>query len=367
MSKGLTAAVLAMAAVAGRGAPADSESIAVRVQPERVLSERSGTAQYFNFEFILTSAAPAPVELVSIYMKGYDRSGRLVVWPKLDSNGTRPGIETLGPRRVEPGKPLTVFNPFVRVDTAVPLDVLRYEFRFARADGSRQLLPVDVHPVEYLQKTRLILPVLGARLWVYEGPDLYSHHRRIDLTDPLNRDVLKMRGLAQRYALDLVVVDEHGEIVHGLLDKREDWVGWGIPVVAPADGRVVAARGDRPDDIPEDEEALAKDPGLSDGNYLTIDHGNGEYSALEHFRRGSLAVKPGDRVRQGQVVGRMGWSGMGSRLVHVHYELQDGPDLLTAEGLPARFEGFRRVGSDVDETGRIEPGWIVLTTARAPK
>jgi len=362
MSEGLTAAVLAMAVVAGRGVPADSESVTVRVQPERALSERSGTAQYFNFEFILTSAAPAPIELVAIYMKGYDRSGRLVAWPKLDSNGKRPGIETLGPRRVEPGRPLTVFNPFFRVDTAVPLETLRYEFRFTHADGRRQVLPVEVHPVEYLQKTRLILPVPGARLWVYEGPDLYSHHRRIDLTDPFNRDMLKMRGLAQRYALDLVVVDDHGEIVHGDLDKREDWVGWGIPVVAPADGTVVAARGDRPDDIPEDEEALAKDPGLSVGNYLTIDHGNGEYSALAHFRRGSLAVKTGDRVRQGQVVGRMGWSGMGSRLVHVHYELQDGPDLFTAEGLPARFEGFRRVGSDVDETGRIEPGWIVLTT-----
>jgi hypothetical protein len=368
MSKGLFAAALALTAVVGRGAAADSEPVSVRVQPERALSERSGTAQYFNFEFILTSSAPEPIELVAIYMKGYDRTGRLIVWPKLDSNGKRPGIETLGPRRVEPGKALTVFNPFFRVDTAVPLHVLRYEFRFARADGRRQILPVDVHPIEYVQKTRLILPVAGARLWVYEGADLYSHHRRIDLMDPFNRDVLKMRGLSERYALDLVVLDDHGEIVHGDLDKREDWVGWGFPVVAPADGTVLAARGDRPDDIPEDEEALAKDPGLSVGNCLTIDHGNGEYSVLAHFQKGSLKVKPGDRVRQGQVVARMGWSGMGSRLVHVHYELQDSPDLFAAEGLPTRFEGFRRVGSDVDEAGRIEPGWVVVTAGSpAPK
>ena len=353
--------VLAVVGTTGLGAPVDSESVTVRAEPDRILTELSGTTQYFSFEFILTSVASRPIELVSIYMKAYDRSGRLVVWPKVDSNGTRPGIETLGPHRVEPGKPLTVFNPFWRVDTAVPLEVLRYEFRFARADGSREVVPVEVHPVEYLQKTRLILPVTGARLWVYEGPDLYSHHRRIDPMDPLNREVLKLRGNAERYALDLVVVDDNGEIVHGALSKREDWVGWGIPVVAPADGNVIAARDDRPDDIPEDDQALAKDPGLANGNYVVIDHGNGEYSMLAHFQKGSLAVKPGDHVRQGQIVGHMGWSGMGSRLVHVHYELQDGPDPFAAGGLPAHFEGFRRVGSKVTETGRVEPGWIVLT------
>jgi hypothetical protein len=52
---------------------------------------------------------------------------------------------------------------------------------------------------------------------------------------------------------------------------------------------------------------------------------------------------------------------MGSILVHVHYELRNTPDLFDADGLPASFEGFRRVGSPKPENGRIAPGWIVIT------
>ena len=105
------------------------------------------------------------------------------------------------------------------------------------------------------------------------------------------------------------------------------------------------------------------------GNYVVIDHGNGEYSALAHFQQGSLAVKAGDRVERGQLLGKMGRSGMGSQLVHVHYQLQSGADMNDADGLPARFEGFRRAGSPaigpagpgtpgLGAPGRISPGGV---------
>jgi murein DD-endopeptidase MepM/ murein hydrolase activator NlpD len=73
-------------------------------------------------------------------------------------------------------------------------------------------------------------------------------------------------------------------------------------------------------------------------------------------------------VKRGDVLGEMGHSGMGSGLVHVHYELRDGSDLFDAEGLPARFEGFRRAGAGKPETGRVEAGAIVITEpVRAPR
>lgn len=53
---------------------------------------------------------------------------------------------------------------------------------------------------------------------------------------------------------------------------------------------------------------------------------------------------------------------MGSQLVHVHYELRTRADLMSGEGLPARFEGFRRVGAARDESGAIEAGWIVIAS-----
>jgi murein DD-endopeptidase MepM/ murein hydrolase activator NlpD len=105
-----------------------------------------------------------------------------------------------------------------------------------------------------------------------------------------------------------------------------------------------------------------------DGNHVMIDHGNGEFSLLCHFRSGSVKVRAGQRVRQGDVLGEMGHSGMGSGLVHVHYELRNGSDLFNAEGLPARFEGFRRAGAPGLASGRIGAGAIVVTEpAPAPR
>jgi murein DD-endopeptidase MepM/ murein hydrolase activator NlpD len=60
------------------------------------------------------------------------------------------------------------------------------------------------------------------------------------------------------------------------------------------------------------------------------------------LRRGSVAVQPGERVRAGQLVGRMGNSG-DSIFPHLHYELGPSPQPFQADGLPARFRHFRRL------------------------
>jgi hypothetical protein len=356
---------------AAAASPSAPDAVTVRVRPDPVYVERPGEAQLLSFELELLNRTPAPLDLVLVRMRAYDQTGQLLVWEKLDSNGTRPSIETLGQRRLEPGKPLTVFNPFFRLDTAAPIATLRYQLSFV-APGQRREAAVEVHPVERRQKTSLILPVAGARLWAYEGSGFFSHHRRVDLTNPFNRDILGMKRNAQRYALDLVVVDDAGDAYHGDPGPKESWVGYGFPVVAPAPGTVVAATDTLPNDIPEDESLLAKNPGLMAGNFVVIDHGNGEYSALAHFQQGSLTVKAVDRVERGQLLGKMGRSGMGSQLVHVHYQLQSGPEMNDADGLPTRFEGFRRAGSPAaraagqDASGWIAPGWVVITAPVAP-
>jgi murein DD-endopeptidase MepM/ murein hydrolase activator NlpD len=347
-------------------AAAESGPVTILLRPDPVYVERVGERQLLSFDLELLDVIKAPLDLEDIRVRAFDKGGHLLVWEKMDSNGSRPAVEVLGPHHLEPGKPLTVFNPFFELDTAVPIEVLRFELRFTGPGGLREKAFAEVRPVEYAQKTRLLLPVAGAHVWAYEAPGFYSHHRRLDLTDPFNRDVMKMRRNSQRYALDLVVVDDQGEAFHGDPGKQENWVGFGFPIVAPGSGTIVAAVGDKPDDIPYDQAAAQKEPALMAGNYVVIDHGNGEYSMLAHFRHGSLAVKPGDRVERGQLLGKMGHSGMGSGLVHVHYELRNTPDIFDADGLPAVFQGFRRIGSSAAESGRIAPGWIVITEPVKP-
>lgn len=77
----------------------------------------------------------------------------------------------------------------------------------------------------------------------------------------------------------------------------------GTPYVAPADGVVVLA---------------ATAPFSLEGLLLIIDHGGGLNSAFLHSSR--LAVKEGDRVRQGQYIGNIGMTGRASG-PHLHWSV----------------------------------------------
>ncbi len=76
----------------------------------------------------------------------------------------------------------------------------------------------------------------------------------------------------------------------------------GTPVYAPAAGRVVLA-----------ETLFVR------GNAVVLDHGNGVYTGYWHLSE--LDVAEGDRVVQGQVLGKVGSTGL-STGAHLHWELR---------------------------------------------
>ena len=59
------------------------------------------------------------------------------------------------------------------------------------------------------------------------------------------------------------------------------------------------------------------------GEYVTIDHGNGYYSLYAHMVSGSRRVRVGDYVVKGQVIGSMGMTGAATG-VHVHFAIWRG-------------------------------------------
>ncbi len=161
--------------------------------------------------------------------------------------------------------------------------------------------------------------------------------------------------LAQRYAYDLLRVDDR-ESIHPASKLRQYLLGvptrecfaWGQPVHAVLDGDVVAAA----DGTPEPRylhalRALAgvlwtaftfrPDKGFRSvaGNHVIIGDG-ATYSAYAHLAPGSVAVERGQRVRAGDVIGRVGHTG-NSTSPHLHFQLMDGPDPTTAAGLPCAF------------------------------
>lgn len=78
----------------------------------------------------------------------------------------------------------------------------------------------------------------------------------------------------------------------------------GTPFVAPADGVVILA---------------AQTPFTLEGHLLMIDHGMGLNSAFLHCS--ALMVKEGDRVRQGQLIGRIGATGRATG-PHLHWSVK---------------------------------------------
>ncbi|MFP3713022.1 M23 family metallopeptidase [Puerhibacterium sp. TATVAM-FAB25] len=163
--------------------------------------------------------------------------------------------------------------------------------------------------------------------------------------------------MGTRWAIDFVGVDErHRTAPAGgwraalATEPPERFVGWGRPVLAPADGVVVRTHDGEPDHearrsaltlVPYalgQGARLRRGPAALAGNYVTL-AAAGAYVTLVHLQRGSLQVRPGEAVVAGQPLGRCGNSGSSTQ-PHVHVQVNDGPDASVARALPLAFRGY---------------------------
>ena len=162
----------------------------------------------------------------------------------------------------------------------------------------------------------------------------------------------------QRYAIDFVAVDDRGRTA-GIRDWRtafateppERFYAFGRPILAPADGTVVAVHDGEVDHEGRRSQlslvpyALGQASRLRQGvetlagNYLIIALAGGAFVAMAHLRSGSFRVAVGDVVATGEQVAECGNSG-NSTEPHVHLQAMDSADLSVAKGLPLVFRNF---------------------------
>jgi murein DD-endopeptidase MepM/ murein hydrolase activator NlpD len=90
----------------------------------------------------------------------------------------------------------------------------------------------------------------------------------------------------------------------------------GVDVLAAAAGTVLRVR-DGVEDKSVSDQPLGAVAGRECGNGLVIDHGNGWETQYCHMRRGSLAVRGGEHVAAGAVLGKIGLSG-DTEFPHLH-------------------------------------------------
>lgn len=217
---------------------------------------------------------------------------------------------------------------------------LRVRASIADGEGRTRTVEATAPIVRPAYRNAYLMPLHG--VWFARSiPNITSHHRWNAQTE---------------FALDFWKLDTLGSPARGNGDAPTDYYAYGQPVFAAADGRVVMVENEAKQDYEtrrrragESDDAyrqrimqfnmrlMATDPhrGII-GNYVVIQHPNGEYSAYGHLKTGSVTVTPGMTVTAGQQIAEVGDTG-DSPLVHLHFQICDGPDPLAARSIPFHF------------------------------
>lgn len=174
------------------------------------------------------------------------------------------------------------------------------------------------------------------------------------------RSVYAVNGEAHipgRFAIDWIKVDQTGHDTKGDATEPANWLGYGEEVLAVADATVAAAMDGMAEPAKVDPGKPTRVP-LQDasGNYVSLDLGGGRYVFYEHLKTGSVAVKTGQKVHRGDVIGRLGYSGETTG-PHLHMHVADANSPLDAEGIPYALDGFDWLGryETIDDFAKEKP------------
>ena len=143
---------------------------------------------------------------------------------------------------------------------------------------------------------------------------------------------------SEQFAIDYVQIGPNNTCCNGPVTALTSWWGYNTPVLAAAPGVVVSAVDGLPDQQPVGTVTNVP-PGQDPGNSIVEDIGGGRYVGYAHLKPGSIPawVRPGARLRPGDLIGRVGNSG-NSMAPHLHFQVMDAPSFFDATGLLFVFD-----------------------------
>ena len=173
--------------------------------------------------------------------------------------------------------------------------------------------------------------------------DVHSTSPKVVVRFPLNERALIGWG-GDRLETNYHVIKPNERWAYDILippaevksSKLDDYGIYGAKVMAPASGTVVSINNDEKDLVPgsDDFQSMA-------GNhiYLRLD-GTGTFLVLAHLKKGSIKVKEGQHVNEGEFLAQVGNSGSSSEPhLHIQHQRQDPSkvSMFLSEGLPLYF------------------------------
>jgi len=261
---------------------------------------------------------------------------------RLDRSGMQWKAETF--RAIPSGRRGVVFIELSLVET--PPRALRH--RIGYLDGTTAGVTREVEggdtPV-IIGRTPVLAPPLKGGPWVaIHDPRWERGHRRVAYS---LGGRLRTPG---RHAIDFVKLDATGRKAPVGEDLAARTYSHGQTVRAVADGVVVRVV----DRFPE--RARLSDETRSEGNHIVLALEGGHYAHYGHLRPGSATVESGARVKSGDKIAEVGFSGSASD-PQLHFALTDGPEELASEGVACTFTQYRLLGG-FDDASRIgTTGW----------
>lgn len=231
----------------------------------------------------------------------------------------------------------------------LPKDIVQRVFITRKDDNTQaelKTLPLKVNK----SLTVMVRPPVKGDYWVASNAlNTISPHRIAHMV--LNGQ----NYFAQRYAIDFIQIDLDGKTFQGNEYDNASYYAYGKDVSAAAKGTVVAIKDGISDNKPQltlnDEKKLGKfNSDTVAGNYVVLELTKGLYAFYAHLKPGSLKVKVGDKVTEGQTLAQIGNSGQ-SKLPHLHFHIVDRPAYFAGNGIPYTFTEFWLRPSEVVDNG----------------
>jgi hypothetical protein len=345
----VVSALLAFLCVSVRGAENSEETASMTPVALAVLSaptavRGSDDMYHLVYELQLRNAASVRTVIERVEVRDAAAPGRLLL--ALGSDAIAARLQ-LGAR----GKASNALGPFqfgtlflhvaIKDGAAVPKKIVHHidifgsdlppDLQHTTSIGGEVL--VGSGPVAVLGP-----PLRGGRYIAADGCCDSLRHIRALL--PLNGGLY----LAQRYAIDWERLDEQNRVFVGDPHDPRSYHIYGEEVLAVADATVERAVDGKSEPTPG-----ALPQGLpvreADGNHVILALSGGVYVLYAHLQPGSIRVARGQRVRRGDVLGRVGNSG-NSSAPHLHLHAMDRPSGLIANGVPYVYDSYRITGID---------------------
>ncbi len=134
---------------------------------------------------------------------------------------------------------------------------------------------------------------------------------------------------------------------------NEDHFAFGAELLAVADGTVAFVRDGMPEEMPFHPPQSLRQPLDYGGNEVVLELAPGVFAFYAHMQPGSIRVQIGETVQAGEVLGLLGNTG-NTDVAHLHFQLADGPDVLTATSLPFVIDEWTLAGTVSPEGSRTE-------------